>query len=303
MNTDMAAEARAQPQPFSAVPPLRRLYWSVRRELWEYRSLYLAPLAVAALGLAGFAIHLVRLPEALRAAAALDPMRRQAALEQPYTFVALLLMLTTTVVGVFYCVEALHAERRDRAILFWKSLPVSDATTVLAKAAVPLVILPLLTFAVTFVTHAIMLSMAGVRLIGAGLGVWSQLGFGQMELDLLSHLVLVHGLWYAPIWGWLLLASAWSRRVPLVWAALPPLALSLVESIAFGTASFAACLGRRLMGGPAGPASGDGPMTMASMTPGTPGQFLASPGFWLGLALTAAFLFAAVRLRRYHGPV
>ena len=51
-------------------------------------------------------------------------------------------MFTTFIVGVFYCLDALHGERRDRSILFWKSLPVSDLTTVLSKASIPLVVLP-----------------------------------------------------------------------------------------------------------------------------------------------------------------
>jgi ABC-2 type transport system permease protein len=215
----------------------------------------------------------------------------------------MLLMLTTVLVGVFYCLDALHGERRDRSILFWKSLPVSDTTTVLAKASIPLLILPLVTFVVTVATQAIMLSLASGRLIGTGLSVWSDLSFGQMVGILLYHLVLGHGLWSAPLWGWLLLVSAWARRAPFLWAILPPLAVGVVEKIAFNTSHFLSFLGHHLMGGPAATASGDKPMTMASITPGTPAQFLASPGFWLGLALTAAFLAAAIRLRRYREPV
>jgi ABC-2 type transport system permease protein len=302
MNADAVAETRVEPQLVADIGPLRRLGWSVRRELWEYRSIYLAPLAVAALIVVGFAIGLVRLPETLTAAAALDAIHQQAAVEQPYTFAALLLMGATMIVGVFYCLDALYGERRDRSILFWKSLPVSDGTAVLAKASVPLLILPLVTFVVTVATHAVMLLLAGGRLIGTDLSVWSHLSFGRMTMILLYHLVLGHGLWYAPFWGWLLLVSAWSRRTPFLWATLPPLAVGLVEKIAFNTSHFAAFLGHRLMGGPQPMASGGEPMTIASMTPGTPATILASPGFWLGLALTAALLAAAIRLRRYRGP-
>ncbi len=67
-------------------------------------------------------------------------------IEQPYTFAAGCIMATAFIVGVFYCLDALHGERRDRSILFWKSLPVSDLTTVLSKASIPLVVLPLLSF-------------------------------------------------------------------------------------------------------------------------------------------------------------
>jgi ABC-2 type transport system permease protein len=305
MNSESLAEVRVEPTGAGEVPLWRRFSWSVRREIWEHRSIYLAPLAVAALIVVGSAISLIRLPATLRAAAALDAIHREAAVEQHYVFAALLLMFTTMVVGVLYCLDALHGERRDRGILFWKSLPVSDATTVLVKATVPLFILPLVTFAVTVATQAVMLLLAGAWLTGSGLSVWALLPFGRMTAILLAHLVLGHGLWYAPFWGWLLLVSAWSRRVPLLWAVLPPLAIGLVEKIAFDTSYFADFLGHRLMGGSTGMASGRGPAitTMASITPAAPAQIFASPEFWLGLAVTAVFLALAVRLRRRHGPV
>src|SRR6202140_5345961 len=123
----------------------RPMYWSVRRELWENRSIYIAPLVVAAVVLLGFLISTIHLQDKMRAALALDPMKQHELIERPYNFAALLLMGTTFVVAVFYCLDALHGERRDRSILFWKSLPVSDVTTVLAKASIPLVILPLFT--------------------------------------------------------------------------------------------------------------------------------------------------------------
>jgi ABC-2 type transport system permease protein len=303
MNTEAIATPPAEPRFASDIGPLRRLSWAVRRELWENRSIYVAPLAVAALIVVGSAIGLVHLPDRVRAAMALDALHRQAALERPYVLASLTLMFTTIVVGVFYCLDALHGERRDRSVLFWKSLPVSDTTTVLAKASIPILVLPLVTFAATVATQALMLSLAGTRLIGTGLSVWSQLSFGRMTVILLYHLVLGHGLWYAPFWGWLLLVSAWSRRAPFLWASLPPLAVALVEKIAFDTSYFASLLGRRFMGDPGGMAPHAAPMTMASITPHSPAQILASPGLWLGLALTAAFLVGAIRLRRYRGPV
>jgi len=211
------------------------------------------------------------------------------------------------VIGIFYCLDSLYGERRDRSVLFWKSLPVSDVTTVLAKACVPLFILPLLTFAVTIVTQVCMLLVASGRLIGTGLSVWSQLSFGEMTWTLFHHLVLGHGLWYAPIWGWLLFCSAWARRTPVLWATLPLLAVGLVEKIAFGTAYFGNWLGSRLMGGPADPAPAPDhdhgvSMTMVGITGSTPSQLLISPGLWIGLALTAVFLALAVRLRHSRGP-
>jgi len=284
------------------ISSMRRFCWSVRRELWENRYVYLAPLAVAALIVVGFAVGLVHLPDKLRADSALDAIQQHERIEQPYTFAALLLMFTTFLVGMFYCLDALYGERRDRSVLFWKSLPVSDWTTVFAKASIPLVVIPLVTWGVTVVTHSIMLLLAGGRLLGTGLSVWSHVSFWQMAWILFYHLFVGHGLWYAPIWGWLLLVSAWSRRTPYLWATLPLLAVGLVEKIAFSTSHFGGWLAYRFMGGPGGMPPRNSPMTMAALTP-TPAEFFASPGFWFGLALAAAFLAAAVRLRRYRGPI
>ena len=295
------ASLGAQASP-PAISEARRFCWSVRREVWENRYLYLAPLAVAALIVVGFALGLAHLPGTLRAASALGAMQQHGRIEEPYTFAALLLMGTTFLVGMFYCLDALYGERRDRSVLFWKSLPVSDLTTVLAKASIPFVVLPLVTWVITVGTQVVMLLLAGGRLMGTGLSVWSHVSFWQDSGILFYHLVVGHGFWYAPIWGWLLLCSAWSRRAPYLWATLPLLAVGLVEKIAFNTSYFGGWLAYRFMGGPGGMPPRDASMTMAALTP-TPAQFLASPGFWFGLALAAAFLAAAVRLRRYREPI
>ncbi len=133
-------------------------------------------------------------------------------------------MVTAFIVGIFYCLDALHGERRDRSILFWKSLPVSDLTTVLSKASIPLVVLPLLAF-VDHRRHAVDHAAAEQpwSCWASGLSVatlWTHLPLFQMSLMLLYHLLAVHGLWYAPIYGWLLLVSGWARRAPFLWACL-----------------------------------------------------------------------------------
>jgi len=283
----------------------RRLYWSLRRELWEYRSIYVAPLAVAALILFGFLISTIHLREKMRTALTLSPMQQHQLIAQPYNFAALLIMFTTLVVAVFYCLDALHGERRDRSILFWKSLPVSDLTAVLAKVSIPLVVLPLVTFSITVVTQLIMLLLSTMVLLGDGPGIATlstQLPLFQMSLLLLYHLFTVHSLWYAPFFGWLLLVSGWARRAPVLWAGLPLLAIGIVERIAFNTSHFAAMLENRL-GGSAEAVIAPGTVPMDPMTHVTPGHFLSNPGLWLGLAIFAAFLAAAVRLRRYQGPI
>jgi ABC-2 type transport system permease protein len=305
MNTESNAVPEAalgsQAMASTALSATRPLYWSVRRELWENRSIYIAPLAVAGVILFGFLISTIGLPHKMRALPTLDPTEQSEAIAKPYDFAAGLLMVTALIVGVFYCLEALHGERRDRSILFWKSLPVSDLTTVLAKASIPFVILPLLTFALTVATQLIMLLLSSAVLLGSGVRVatlWTQLSLFQRLLMLLYHLVTVHVLWHAPFYGWLLLVSAWARRAVFLWAVLPPLGIGVVEKIAFNTGHFGAMLGHRLGGGAQ---AVDFPLD--AMTHLSPGKFLIDPGLWIGLAITAAFLAAAVRLRRYREPI
>jgi ABC-2 type transport system permease protein len=284
----------------------RPFYWSVRRELWENRAIYLAPLAVAGVTLFGSLISSAFLPGKMRALPTLDAAHQHALIVSHYDFAAGAIMVTAMLVGIFYSLDALYGERRDRSILFWKSLPVSDLTTVLSKAVVPIVILQFLAFAITAVTQLIMLLFSTLVLLGNGISVatlWAQVSWFQISLGLFYHLLTVHSLWHAPFYAWFLLVSAWARRAPFLWAFLPPLAICIVERIAFNTAHFAAMLGNRVAGG----AEGDAYLgARFAMDPGahlTPGHFLASSGLWIGLAVTAAFLAAAVRIRRCRGPI
>ena len=309
MKTQANAMHELRPESRAAAPAeipwTRRIYWSVLRELWEYRSIYVAPLIAAGVVMLGFLISLITLPHRLRAVSDLAKQREM--LEQPYQVAAGVIMVIAFIVGVFYSIEAMQSERRDRSILFWKSLPVSDLETVLAKASIPIVVLPLIAFLILVGTQWVMLLVNTAVLVGSGQGattLWS-LPLFQRALMWLYHMLTVHGLWYAPFYGWLFLVSAWARRAAIVWALLPPVAIGVVEKIAFGTSHFAHFMGERAMGGPAGgdPFVMPGSVSMDLMAHLTPGRFFISPGLWVGLAVAAAFLAAAVRLRRYQGPM
>ena len=187
-------------------------------------------------------------------------------------------------------------------------MPVSDLMTVLSKASIPIVVLPLLTFAVTAVTQWIMLLCSGPILAANGVSfanLWVQVSLPQMWMMLLYHLVGVHALWYAPFYGWMLLVSAWARRAPVLWAVLPLLATAMVERTAFNTMHFTSLLMYRMGGGGGSEAGAFDAyhLTEHSMEHLNLGQFLGSPGLWSGLALTAAFLAVAVWLRKSHGPI
>ena len=292
------------PTPTSSTRPL---YWSVRRELWENRSIYIVPLIVAAFEVIGFAISTIGLAERRRAVLLLDPAHQRAAIEQPYDLAAMMMIFIAFIVGVFYCLDALHGERRDRSILFWKSLPVSDLTTVLSKATIPLAVLPLIAFAIIVCVHVIMVLETSVVLIFHGMSpasTWAHVPVASNLLVLLYGLVAI-ALWHAPIYGWLLLVSGWSRRATFLWAVLPIIAIQIFEKITFNTSYFGSLVKNRLMGfaPDAFDFRGHSHPTIDSLAQLTPGRYLSTPGLWIGLLVAAAFLAAAVRLRRYRGPI
>jgi ABC-2 type transport system permease protein len=269
----------------SAVP-IRRFYWSVRRVLWENHSVYITPLAVVAV--LGYLILTLGVPV---------PMPDPRLLDEPYS------MAAAFVVGIFYSLDTLHGERRDRSILFRKSLPVADLTTVLSKASIPLLVLPLFSFAIAAATEVIEMGLTSVVRSAGGLSVAtpSTSVFRISLVLLLYHTVTVNVLWHAPIYSWLLLVSGWARRATFLWAALPWIAICAVEKIAFNTSYCAAMLGDRFVGGPEA-VKGTGRFVDA-LSRLTPGRFLSSPSLWIGLVVAAVFLTASVRLRRYQGAI
>jgi len=300
---DNAPESTGISAPGYSVSTTRPFYWSVRRELWENRSIYVAPLIVAIVVLFGFLVSTIGLPERRQAVLLLDPAKARVAIETPYNVAAMMLIFTAFIVGVFYCLDALHGERRDRSILFWKSLPVSDLTTLLSKATVPLAVLPLVTFAIIIATQFVMLLWTSVLLMTHHMSpasTWTNVPFLQGCLILLYGLVAI-ALWHAPIYGWALLVSGWARRATFLWAVLPLLAIGFFEKITFGSSHFASMLKNRLLGfAPEAfafnPHSIDCPQL-------TPLKYLSTSGLWLGLLFGAAFLAAAVWQRRYRGPI
>jgi ABC-2 type transport system permease protein len=305
----MSTQPSSLPQSFEsqsiAIPSwLQAFYWSIRRELWEYRSIYLVPLAAAGIAIIGFLIHV---PQNTHLAHTAGSAHHQDTLVTPYAVSAMLIMGVAFVVSIFYSLDALYGERRDRSILFWKSLPVSDLIIVLAKTTVALVVLPMVAFLVTAIAVAIMLPLHAFVIARTSITfaqLWNQLAISRAAGMLLYHLVTVHILWYAPFYGWLLLVSAWARRAPFLWATLPPAIIAGFEKITFRTSYFLNLLRDRFMGGTAAvePMGGDR-MPFDPALHVTPGQFLASPGLWIGLAVTAVFLALAVHLRHTREPI
>src|SRR5207253_2906468 len=209
--------------------------------------------------------------------------------------------------GFFYSLDALYGERRDRSLLFWKSLPVSDRTAVLAKATIPLAVLPLIALVLGFFAQIILLLWSTLVLAANDISpatIWGEFQFFQEPVVMVYGLI-VYALWFAPIHGWLLLISAWAKRTPLLWATLPLVLVMMVEKIALNTTHFAALLKYRFIGGMtegfAGAPKGHGVIDQLAEL--SPLRFRRAPGLWLGLIATAAAIAAAIRLRRNREPI
>jgi ABC-2 type transport system permease protein len=314
--TSEAATGPMTPDTATQALPARRtrpLYWSVRRELWEHAAIYIAPLGAAGVMIAGFLISAVGLPGRRLETLKLDPVKQAHVMGQPYLFGAIAIILTMIIVGVFYCLSAMNNERRDRSILFWKSLPVSDLVTVLAKAIVAMAILPVVTFVVILVEQVLVWLLTTGMLLAAGVSPAVPWTAGDIlgGVVVLSYGIVTLTLWLAPAYAWLLMVSAWARRAPFLWAVLPPLALCLLEKIAFNTTHLWGELLNRLFGSypdafvvpTKAEFKANGGMPDVDLAHLDPGKFISSPGLYGGLAVAAVFLATTIWLRRRREPI
>jgi ABC-2 type transport system permease protein len=296
--------------PLSKVRPL---YWSVRRELWETRSVYIAPAAAAVVVWCGYLISAIGMPARRIETLKLDPVHQSMLMGEPFVAAHAAITLTVMIVAAFYCLGALFNERRDRSILFWKSLPVSDLKTVLSKAAIPMAVLPAVGVVVTVVAQAVILLLSTLILIAAGVSAATPWTIGSVagEGVVLLYTWITLTLWLAPVYAWLLLVSVWAKRAPFLWAVLPVLALALLEKLAFNTTHLLRLVIDRITGSDnaafvtasAAELKVRGGMPALGLDKLDPGKFLTNPGLWLGLIVFAACLAACVWLRRRREPI
>ena len=305
----------------------------IRREFWENRSLWIVPaVTVGVLGffslymllavlfgytnavnnnieVSGQHFELNDLPDF----AAIDPSHIVSLLQGAPTSLAVVIGLVMQIVVFFYLLDSLYADRRDRSVFFWRSMPVSDTRSVLAKLATAALASTAITLVATVALELLLLLF--VLIGGSVLGVhtWVLLAHPWGLVSgwlILAYALIAMTLWSLPNYAWLMFASGWARKAPILWALLPPLGVIVAEAWVFHTGHFARLIfGHTVRWLPlafnvkpslVNSHGDDGSMSMAvdPVTLESMGRFLSSPELWVGLVIAAGLVAGAIWLRR-----
>jgi ABC-2 type transport system permease protein len=278
--------------------------WLIRREFWENRAIWMIPAVFGALLILGALFGQVSLPRLT------TPEQMHQAAQAYQVIVGAMFYVVMSVYATWYLLDCLYADRRDRSILFWKSLPISDARTVLSKLVVGMVLIPLVYFAAadaTALISAFILSIRARASIGSAL--WQPDVWWQIQV-LWVYCIVTTAIWYLPIAGWLMLVSAWAKRAVMLWAVLPPLVAYILERAFFGTQVIGHALAVRLAGLPyvafngakhmwtdgKGVVDNEGvPVSVWHLI--NPSGFFTSAETWIGAAVGIALIAGAIQLR------
>jgi ABC-2 type transport system permease protein len=280
--------------------------WLVRREFWENRAIWIVPAAIGVTLTLAALFSRVEIAE-LTSAEQRNAVGGVALFGFGVTFFAVMSIYCT-----WYLLDSLYADRKDRSILFWKSLPISDTATVLAKLFTGLIAIPLVYFIAADVTTLLITFIVSVRSRSVfGGELWRPDLWLQLQV-LWLYLIVTLGIWYLPFTGWCLAVSAWCKRAVTLWAILPPLALCLLERWFFGTHAVGTALYDRLVDyiplafHDISDRSRWTSLAVGDETIDTPGSvwrllnpmtFLTSPATWIGVVVGIALILAAIQLR------
>ncbi|KAA1194369.1 hypothetical protein F0M18_02765 [Pseudohalioglobus sediminis] len=148
------------------------------------------------------------------------------------------MLIVLIFISAHYLLGSLFTDRKDRSILFWRSMPVSEWEEVLVRLGVALVVAPAIYIAVSLLLQMAFVLLAMLLMWRMDMDPFVTVLGNIRYADLLLHLLggwLMTALWLAPAYAWLMLASAWARRSPFMLAVVPLVGLVVVERILFGT--------------------------------------------------------------------
>ena len=222
----------------------------IRREIWEHRAIYVTPIAIAVivslLALTGM-VTVSTFDEHVNlalftASNVAGDAERAAALTVFFLGTSSVFLFALAILTTFYTLDSLYAERKDKSILFWRSLPITDAETVVSKLLTAVFVLPLVTVATIILTNLVNLVITTVWVMIRG-GDAMHLIWGSAPLfdNWLAALIitLASAVWMSPLIGWFLFVSAFSKRSPLLMAFMPLIIIPIIEYMFFRSKIFA----------------------------------------------------------------
>jgi ABC-2 type transport system permease protein len=294
----------------------------LKREVWEHRSIYVTPLAIASIVTLGTLAMLMfaggfakELDVAIFGATNIaGDAERKIALTGFFVGTSWVFLLAAMVLTVFYTLDSLYAERKDKSILFWRSLPITDAEAVISKLATAIVVIPLATVVAIIATHIVNLLVTSIWVSVKG-GDAGHLIWGSVPLldNWLAALIvtLASAVWMSPFIGWFLFVSAFTKRSPLLMAFMPLVIIPLLELIFLRSSVFAEAVFTRrgmipLFKGMDMEAFFDeeslhvNEEIVSLLAHLDVVQFLTSASMWGGVVVCALFVTAAIYVRRYR---
>ena len=294
----------------------------MKREFWEHRSIWVTPIAIASVVTLG---TLTALMFAGEFAQELDlaifgaqniagDTERKGVLTAYFLGSSWLFLLGLGILTVFYSLDSLYAERKDKSILFWRSLPVTDAETVISKLLTAMLLIPAIAIGAIIVTHLVNLVVTSIWVSMKG-GSAGTLIWGSVPLldNWLATIVVIYSvtIWMSPFLGWFLFVSAYTKRAPLLMAFLPLVLVPLVEGIFFRSGHFAEAVWGRSAKIPLFASidmerffdEGHARVSdhMVSLLAHLDfGKFITHIDTWLGLIVCGLLTTAAIYVRRYR---
>lgn len=297
----------------------------LQREVWEHRAIYVTPFVIGllvALGALTGSVTLVVNENvanvALLGVSSLGEAQRSAAITGLLAGFMPLFLLPMGILVTFYSLDAMYAERKDRSILFWRSLPVTDAETVVSKLITAMVLIPLVTVVIIALTQIVVMVISSGWLMARDASPWHLIWKPAPLLQLwlaTTYIVLALSIWAAPFVGWYLFVSGYVKRSPLLLAFVPLVVLPMLEGMVFRTHYFWTAISTRMKDIPLFKTGGwsdfeslfENPESIHEMAESFSlierldvVRFLTAPGLYVGLLVCGLFVAAAIYVRRYR---
>lgn len=279
----------------------------IRCELWEHRGIFYG---VPALILVLIALASLIFSTTLGFGALNIYPTGAAHPSQVEAFVELLgstLYWSFALALLFYLSSTLYSDRRDRSVLFWRSLPVTDLRSVVGKVLTAALAGPAIVWLATVLASiwALLTLAIAATVRGAdGFSALAPIPIAGAWLAI-AYAFVVQSLWWLPYFSWLLLTSALAPRAPLLWATLPPLIAGFIELIVFHTSYVFNVLSSHLRmtaipsAKPFSDGSGHASSTLFFRSIADSTHLLTLPSMWIGVAIGLSLILLTTYARRY----